>query len=82
MAEIKIEKKKPVWPWIAAVLIIAALLFFFLLSDTETQSESNVEIENSTDVRQKVTAKQQDNSVILLIEKIQSIFPAVVRGRK
>ena len=51
MAEIKIEKKKPVWPWSAAVLIIAALLFFFLLSDTETQSESNVEIENSTDVR-------------------------------
>jgi len=51
MAEIKIVKKKPVWPWIAAGLIIAALLYFILLSTTETQSESNVEIENSTDVR-------------------------------
>ena len=49
MAEIKIVKKKPVWPWIAAGLIIAALLYFILLSTTETQS--NVEIENSTDVR-------------------------------
>jgi hypothetical protein len=51
MAEIKIEKKKPVWPWILAGLLIAALLYFLLLSTTETQSESNVEIENSTSVR-------------------------------
>ena len=74
MAEIKIEKKKPVWPWIVVGLIIAALLYFLLLSDTETQSESNVEIENSTSVRQKVTDKQQDNSVISPIDEIQSIF--------
>ena len=52
MAEIKIEKKKPVWPWIAAGLIIAALLYFFILfRDNESQSESNAEIENNTDVR-------------------------------
>ncbi|MGQ7944191.1 hypothetical protein [Flavobacterium sp. WC2509] len=51
MAEIKIEKKKPVWPWIVAGLIIAALLFFILLSNTETQSDSNAAIEKSTDVR-------------------------------
>ncbi len=74
MAEIKIEKKKPVWPWIVVGLIIAALLYFLLLSNTETQSESNVEIENSTSVRQKVTDKQRDNSVILPIDEIQSIF--------
>lgn len=74
MAEIKIEKKKPVWPWIVVGLIIAALLYFLLLSNTETQSESNVEIENSTSVRQKVTDKRQDNSVISPIDEIQSIF--------
>lgn len=74
MAEIKIEKKKPVWPWIVVGLIIAALLYFLLLSNTETQSESKVEIENSTSVRQKVTDKQQDNSVISPIDEIQSIF--------
>ena len=74
MAEIKIEKKKPVWPWIVVGLIIAALLYFLLLSNTEAQSESKVEIENSTSVRQKVTDKQQDNSVISPIDEIQSIF--------
>ena len=74
MAEIKIEKKKSVWPWIVVALIIAALLYFLLLSNTEAQSESNVEIENSTSVRQKVTDKQQDNSVISPIDEIQSIF--------
>ena len=51
MAEIKIEKKKPVWPWIVALLIIAILLGFIFLSNNEAPSESNVEIENSTDVR-------------------------------
>jgi uncharacterized integral membrane protein len=52
MAEIKIEKKKAVWPWIVVGLIIAALLYFFiLLSDNKAPSESNAEIENSTDVR-------------------------------
>lgn len=34
MAEIKIEKKSPVWPWIiAALLIVGALLYFFVLKD-------------------------------------------------
>ena len=51
MAEIKIEKKKPIWPWIAAILIITALLCFIFLSDNEAQTEGNVEIENTTDVR-------------------------------
>jgi hypothetical protein len=51
MAEIKIEKKKPIWPWIAVVLIIAGLLYFIFVRDNATQSESGVEIENSTSVR-------------------------------
>ncbi|WP_202110872.1 hypothetical protein [Flavobacterium hydrocarbonoxydans] len=51
MAEIRIEKKKPIWPWVVAVVIITALLYFIFLRDNEVQSESNVEIENSTSVR-------------------------------
>jgi hypothetical protein len=51
MAEIKIEKKKPIWPWIVAVLIIAALLYFVFLKDNEVQSESNVEMQDTTSVR-------------------------------
>ncbi|WP_165689738.1 hypothetical protein [[Flexibacter] sp. ATCC 35103] len=48
MAEIKIEKKKPVWPWIVAVLLISALVYYIFLRDNETQSQNNVEIENTT----------------------------------
>ncbi len=33
MAEIKIEKKKPVWPWILLGLIILGVILYFLLSD-------------------------------------------------
>lgn len=61
MAEIKIEKKKPLWPWIVAVLLIAALIYYMYSSDNETQSENNVEIENSTSAQQEaITGKQRD----------------------
>lgn len=36
MAEIKIEKKKPVWPWILLGLIILAVILYFVVSDNET----------------------------------------------
>ncbi|KQB42582.1 hypothetical protein [Flavobacterium aquidurense] len=48
MAEIKIEKKKPVWPWIVAVLLISAIIYYIFLRDNETQTQNNVEIENTT----------------------------------
>jgi uncharacterized membrane protein YjjB (DUF3815 family) len=48
MAEIKIEKKKPIWPWIVAVLIIGALVYYLFVKDHEANSESSVEIENTT----------------------------------
>ncbi|MDR7371440.1 hypothetical protein [Flavobacterium aquidurense] len=48
MAEIKIEKKKPIWPWIAAVLIIGAIIYYIFAMDHEVQNDSSTEIENST----------------------------------
>lgn len=48
MAEIKIEKKKPVWPWIVAALLIAALVYFVFLKDDQVQTGNTVEIENTT----------------------------------
>lgn len=48
MAEIKIEKKKPIWPWIIVVLIIAALLYFLFLKNNEATSVNSTEIENTT----------------------------------
>lgn len=48
MAEIKIEKKKPVWPWIAALLIIAAVVYFIFFTDNTTQVQNGTQIENTT----------------------------------
>lgn len=48
MAEIKIEKKKPVWPWIVAILLIFALVYYVFLKDNEPQTDNSVEIENTT----------------------------------
>lgn len=47
MAEIKIEKKRPVWPWIVAVLLIAGLLYYVFLKDDQVQSGNTVEMENT-----------------------------------
>lgn len=46
MAEIKIEKKKPVWPWILLGLIILAVILYFVLADNDTDDvleEENTE---------------------------------------
>ena len=48
MAEIKIEKKKPIWPWIAALLIIGALIYYIFFVEHEVQNDNSVEIENTS----------------------------------
>jgi hypothetical protein len=35
MAEIKIEKKKPIWPWVLGGLILLMVVGFFLFSDND-----------------------------------------------
>tara|TARA_R100000935_G_C2807100_1_gene153230 strand:- start:224 stop:427 length:204 start_codon:yes stop_codon:yes gene_type:complete len=35
MAEIKIEKKKPVWPWILVGLIILGVIFFLVFANED-----------------------------------------------
>lgn len=50
MAEIKIEKKKPIWPWIVAVVLIVVLVYFIFLNDNGTQIQNTTEIENTTSI--------------------------------
>lgn len=35
MAEIKIEKKKPVWPWILAVLVVLGIIVYFVYANPD-----------------------------------------------
>ncbi|SFD50892.1 hypothetical protein [Flavobacterium phragmitis] len=48
MAEIKIEKKKPVWPWVVALLLIGAIIYYMFLRNDEAQPVREVEVENTT----------------------------------
>lgn len=43
MTEIKIKKKKTLWPWIVAALVIFAILFYLFLFDAkEEKDEINI----------------------------------------
>ncbi|MEX2350713.1 MAG: hypothetical protein WD554_07515 [Flavobacteriaceae bacterium] len=59
MAEIKIEKKKPVWQWILAVLIIVAILYFIVVEDNDYDDQV---IDNTTDTEQIYEEDRNDNS--------------------
>lgn len=47
MAEIKIEKKKPIWPWIILVLVILAILYFLVFADDE---EDEIEMDETEQI--------------------------------
>jgi len=47
MAEIKIEKKKPLWPWIVAILLIAAVAYYVFIQDDGINKNMRVETENA-----------------------------------
>lgn len=48
MAEIRIEKKKPVWPWILLILLILAAIFFFWYYNDQAHMNDRDEMENDT----------------------------------
>lgn len=62
MAEIKIEKKKPVWPWIILVLIILAILYFlfFANGDGDNERDGTDDIEQVEDTT--VWENEQDTT--------------------
>lgn len=51
MAEIKIEKKKPVWPWILLILGLIALVYFLFFRDRETEQEVIQDVEETTSMK-------------------------------
>lgn len=52
MAEIKVEKKSPIWPWILLGLIILGVILYFLLAngndDTDTMDDDNDQVTDTT----------------------------------
>lgn len=62
MAEIKIEKKKPVWPWILlGVLIIALLIWFIGRDDDEDQEEIMEDVTEQVDTTDQIDNDKSDS---------------------
>jgi len=74
MAEIEIEKKKSIWPWIlVAILLILALLYFFVWADDDiddvddmddTTTEQVMQEEPQTNDSTQMTAVQEYSNYI------------------
>ncbi|TDN83060.1 hypothetical protein DET49_12230 [Salegentibacter sp. 24] len=58
MAEIKIEKKKPIWPWVILGLIILAVIIYFVMANDD---EDELIEENNTE---QVVTPMEDNEEV------------------
>lgn len=58
MAEIKVEKKKPIWPWIIVGLIILVILYFlFFTGDDDAATDDTFENEQIQDTTYQETQR-------------------------
>ncbi|MDT0691101.1 hypothetical protein RM549_15005 [Salegentibacter sp. F188] len=63
MAEIRVEKKKPVWPWILlAILVILALLYFFVWADGNETDDEMQDDDQIEQLEQYETQETTDNA--------------------
>lgn len=78
MAEIKIEQKKPIWPWLLLGFIIAALLVYFLVFyDNSNNTAAVTETENITNTDNmnesaRVGGNQENATVAAYINYVES----------
>lgn len=59
MAEIKIEKKQPIWPWILAALAVLALLAYYFI-DTDKEDDVAQESSETSDL----SSVQENNGTV------------------
>ncbi len=61
MTEIKIEKKKPVWPWLLLLLgIIAFVVWFFVYRNDTDENKEPLETEDNTEL---IDVQENNNTV-------------------
>lgn len=59
MAEIKIEKRAPIWPWIVGLLLVALLVYFLFFRETTVATEVSTTGSDTIDDR----TEMQDNQI-------------------
>ena len=63
MAEIKIEKKKAIWPWILIGLIVLALLLYFLVFRNRENTD-NTATNNTGMISNDLISVHENNSTV------------------
>ena len=62
MAEIKIEKKAPVWPWIVLTIILVAAFVYYLVATNKVDvNEEGVRINNDNTEQMDTTGRSPGN---------------------
>jgi len=75
MTEIKIEKKKQAWPWVLAVLVIAALLVYFLVirdNGKSTEVVSGADYTTNTNEPDLIGIKENNSTVAAYVNFVEN----------
>jgi hypothetical protein len=75
MAEIKIEQKKQVWPWLLAGLVVAALVIYFVMDNDDantTEADTEENYVSETNESNLVDVKENNNTVAAFISFVEN----------
>ncbi len=75
MAEIKIEQKKQIWPWLLAGLVILALLLYFLVfrdNDKNTESVTDADDITNTNESDLLGVKENNSTVAAYVNFVEN----------
>jgi hypothetical protein len=74
MAEIKIEQKKHIWPWVLAGLVVAALLIYFLVfrdSSNNTEAATDADYVTNTNEPDRIGVRETNGTVAAYIDFVE-----------
>lgn len=62
MAEIKIEKKKAIWPWIIGIIILGLLIYFLAFNKDNKETETD---KATTEELTQVNVNHSDETTLI-----------------
>lgn len=62
MAEIKIEKKKPIWPWVILVLVILAILYFLVFANDDDDMDDIDDMDDTEQVEEETVWEDEEST--------------------
>lgn len=68
MADIRVEKKKPVWPWLFLVIVLAVIIFLYFYGSIDTEEEETDDMNMETEKIDEVTSITPDLKTLQIKE--------------